>query len=159
MAALTVWRFDTADGATQALMTLAASDDVCINDRAAVSWQDGAAKPSTELAPHVPGRAALGSGFWHLLFGLIFFVPLLGAAIGASTGALAGSLAGVGIDDGFINKVRDGVVPGTSALFVLTAGGAVDQVHEALSNGEHAELIFTKLTSAQESAVRQVFAE
>ena len=61
----------------------------------------------------------MGGSFWGLLFGLIFFVPLLGAAIGAATGALAGSLTDVGIDDAFINKVRDQVTPGTSALFVL----------------------------------------
>ena len=41
-----------------------------------------------------------------MLFGLIFFVPLLGLAVGAATGALAGSLTDVGIDDEFIKQVR-----------------------------------------------------
>ena len=76
---------------------------------------------------------ALGGGFWGLLFGLIFFVPLLGAAIGAATGALAGSLTDVGIDDEFINKVRDQVTPGTSALFVMTSHAVVDRIQEGFA--------------------------
>ena len=57
-----------------------------------------------------------------MLFGLIFFVPLLGAAIGAGIGALAGSMTDVGISDDFINSVKQRVTPGTSALFVLSSG-------------------------------------
>ena len=72
------------------------------------------------------------AAFWGLLFGLIFFVPLLGAAIGAATGALAGSLTDVGIDDEFINKVRDQITPGTSALFVMTSDAVVDKVQGGL---------------------------
>lgn len=40
--------------------------------------------------------------------GLIFFVPLFGAAIGAATGALVGSVTDVGISDDFIKSVRVG---------------------------------------------------
>jgi uncharacterized membrane protein len=67
----------------------------------------------------------MSSGFgalWGFLFGLIFFVPLLGMAVGASMGALGGSLADVGIDDDFIDQVREKVTPGTSALFAVTSG-------------------------------------
>ena len=78
-----------------------------------------------------PGPSA--ASFWGLLFGLIFFVPLLGAAIGAATGALAGSLTDVGIDDTFINKVRDQITPGTSALFVMTSDAVMDKVHAAFA--------------------------
>jgi uncharacterized membrane protein len=42
-----------------------------------------------------------------LLFGITFFVPLLGAAIGAAAGALAGSLTDAGISDSFIREVRE----------------------------------------------------
>ena len=42
-----------------------------------------------------------------MLFGLIFFVPLLGMAIGAGMGALTGAMADVGIDDDFIRRIRD----------------------------------------------------
>jgi uncharacterized membrane protein len=53
-----------------------------------------------------------------VLFGLLFFVPLLGAALGALTGALSGSLVDVGVDDRFIARVREQVRPGASALFL-----------------------------------------
>ena len=114
--------------------------------------QGEAADPAAQPAPTAAG--ALGGAFWGLLFGLIFFVPLLGAAIGAATGALAGSLADVGIDDGFINRVRDQVTPGTSALFVLTSDAVMDKVHDAFAEHEPAELIFTNLSNEQEAALR-----
>jgi uncharacterized membrane protein len=94
-----------------------------------------------------------------MLFGLIFFIPLLGAAIGAATGALAGSLTDVGINDDFINRVRDSVTPGTSALFVMSTDAVVDKIRDALAAGPKGELIFTSLSADQEAALREVFAE
>ena len=65
-----------------------------------------------------------------MLFGLLFLVPLLGAAIGAAAGALSGSLVDVGIDDKFIDGVKQQVTPGTSALFVLTSGAVPDRMRK-----------------------------
>jgi uncharacterized membrane protein len=79
--------------------------------------------------------------------------------MGAATGALAGSLADVGIDDHFINRVRDQVTPGTSALFVLSSDAVVDRVHDAFAEGPRAELIQTDLDAEQEAALREVFAD
>ena len=58
----------------------------------------------------------MGGSFWGLLFGLIFFVPLLGMAVRAGLGALSGSMTDVGIDDDFIRTIRDEITPGRSAL-------------------------------------------
>ena len=120
MATVTVWRFDSADGAERATATFQdLARDVAGLDAATVVWETGKGKP---VARQVTTAAdSLDSGFWGLLFGLIFFVPLLGAALGTATGALAGSLADVGIDDTFINRVRDQLTPGTSALVVVAA--------------------------------------
>lgn len=163
MAALTVWRYDTVDGADAAaalLKKLALKDALVLHDAATVVWEPGQGKPRThQLNPSTTAAGALGGGFWGLLFGLIFFMPLLGAAIGAATGALAGSLTDVGIDDTFINRVRDTVTPGTSALFVLTSETALDRIRDALAGGPTGELIFTNLTEQQESALRAVFAD
>lgn len=161
MATLTVWRYDTAAGATDAaelLEKLAREDELVLPDAALVAWEPGHGRPRTrQLSPGASG--ALGEGFWGLLFGLVFFLPLVGAAIGAATGALAGALADVGIDDGFINRVRDAVTPGTSALFVLTSGSTFDRIHEALAGGPHGALIFTNLSEDQEAALRTVFGD
>lgn len=166
MAVLTVWRFDTTDGAEQAarrLQELAGAGGVVIQDVATVRWEVGKSKPSTlPLSSPCTGSAAsgaLGGGFWGLLFGLTFFVPLLGAAIGAASGAVAGSLSDVGIDDSFINRVRDRVTPGTSAVFALTTDAVVDQVRDTFAEGLPAELIRTDISAEQEAALREVFAE
>jgi len=163
MATLIVWRYDTVDGAGEAAQLLRASartNVLVLRDAATVTWEHGQSRPRAhQLSPSPPVAGALGSGFWGLLFGVIFFLPLLGAAIGAATGALPGTLADVGIDDPFINRVRDSVTPGTSALFVLASGGALDRVHEALAGGPVGELISTELTAEQEDALRDVFAD
>ncbi|WP_299928556.1 DUF1269 domain-containing protein [uncultured Nocardioides sp.] len=161
MGTLTVWKFDTASGAddaTETLRELSAQHLITIHDAATVRWDEGKKKPKTRQLANLAGAGALGGAFWGMLFGLIFFVPLLGAAIGAASGALAGSLRDVGIDDGFINRVRDEVTPGTSALFVMSSDAVVDKVKDAFSS-HRPELIFTNLSTEQENAIREVFAE
>ena len=157
---LTVWRFDTTDGAERAAAVLRELGDrgtVAPRDAAIVVWEPGKRKPRThELFPD-GGHDALGSGFWGLFFGLVFFVPLLGAAIGAPTGAMAGSLTDVGIDDGFINRLRDQVIPGTSALFLLGSTADLERVHDALGGGPRGDLIHTDLSPEQESALREIY--
>jgi uncharacterized membrane protein len=63
----------------------------------------------------------------------------------------------VGIDDGFINKIRDQITPGTSALFVMTSDAVVDKVKDAFVEHEPDALIFTNLSNEQEAALREVF--
>ena len=92
------------------------------------------------------------------MFGLIFFVPLLGLAVGAAVGALTGSLTDVGIDDDFIKKVRDKVTPGTSALFAMTQDAVTDRVVDAF-RGTRAELVSTNLSADQEAKLREAFSE
>jgi uncharacterized membrane protein len=161
MATLTVWRFDTADGAQNALSTLERMQKeelIRVVDAAVVSWPEGRKKPRTEQLHSLVGAGALGGSFWGLLFGLIFFVPLLGMAVGAAMGALTGSMADVGIDDDFIRRVRDEVTPGTSALFALTTSAVTDRVLENFK-GTRAELISTNLSAEQEARLRDAFEE
>ena len=160
MATLTVWKFESTDGAERAeqkLLTLSKQQIIAVHDAATVTWEVGRKKPKTRQLASTTGAGALGGSFWGLLFGLIFFVPLLGAAIGAATGALAGSLADVGIDDSFINKIRDQVTPGTSALFVMSSDAVMDKVQDAFAGNQPSELLFTNLSTEQENALRQVF--
>ena len=64
----------------------------------------------------------------------------------------------MGIDDTFINKVRDQVTPGTSALFLMSSNAVVDKLHDAFG-GDRAELVFTNLSNDQEAALREVFSD
>lgn len=161
-ATLTVWKFDTPQGAHEALATLqdlAHEDLIGVADAATVSWNPGEKKPRTYQTQSTTGSGAMGGAFWGMLFGLIFFVPLLGAALGAATDSLAGSLTDVGIDDVFINRVRDQVTPGTSALFLMTSDTIVDKVKDAFVAHAPTDLIFTNISSDQEHALREVFAD
>lgn len=157
MATLTVWRFDTAVGAENAVATLRdlqKQELIQLHDAATVTWEEGKKKPKTRHLADMTGPGALGGAFWGFLFGLIFFIPLLGMA----AGALGGSLANVGIDKDFIERVREEIRPGRSALFVLTSGAVVDRVRDAFE-GTHAELIQTNLSERDEQALRHSFAE
>lgn len=161
-ATLTVWKFGStqgADRASETLEQLARENIITVHDAATVSWDPGAKKPKTRQLNSTKVAGALGGSFWGLLFGLIFFVPLLGAAVGAASGAISGALTDVGIDDGFINRVRDQITPGTSALFVMTSDAVLDKVKEAFAGHEPMDLMFTNLSGEQEDALRQVFSE
>jgi uncharacterized membrane protein len=161
MATLTVWKFDSADGAENALELLQRMQKqelITINDAASVYWPEGRKKPKTRQLHNLAGAGALGGGFWGLLFGLIFFVPLLGMAVGAAMGALMASMADVGIDEGFIRQVRQQVTPGTSALFVLSSQVVVDKVLDEFTQ-TGATLVSTNLTNEQEARLREAFAD
>jgi len=163
MATLSVWKFDTPEGAQlaeEALVRASKEELVVIHDAATVSWAVGKNRPKTKQLSNATGVGALGGAFWGLLFGLIFFVPILGAAIGAGFGALGGSLTDAGIDDDFIGSVRETVLPGTSALFVLTSNAVVDKLRAELeAQGIHGTLIQTNLSADQEEALRHSFSE
>lgn len=155
---LAVWTFDTPEGAEEtmhALEELAREGLIDLHDAAAVSWPSSSMKlRTTELCP---GGGALGGSFWGLLLGFVFFVPLIGAALGTATGLVSDALSAVGIDDGFINRVRDRVTPGTSALFVLATDSVVDSVRDRIGGRLPSDPIFTDLTDGQEAALRDVF--
>jgi uncharacterized membrane protein len=161
VATLTVWKFDTpagAENASKTLQDLARQGLIVLSDAAIVEWEMGKKKPKTRQLNNLAAAGALGGAFWGMLFGLIFLVPILGLAIGAATGALSGSLADVGIDDKFIDSVRDQVTPGTSALFVMSSDAVLDKVRDAFRD-ERPELIFTNLSNEQEKALIEAFAD
>jgi uncharacterized membrane protein len=162
MATLSVWKFDTsseADEASVRLQELARRGGVTVHDAATVSWERDARKPTAHQLRPAASPGCLGGSFWELLIGLIFLVPLLGAAMGAATGAVAGPLTDIGIDDTFINRVRDQLTPGTSALFVLGPDAAVETIESELAGLQPVELILAHLDPEQEGALRWVFTE
>jgi uncharacterized membrane protein len=67
-------------------------------------------------------------------------------------------MSDVGIDDNFINGVKQRVTPGTSALFLLTSDAVIDRVKDTF-HGTHAELVASNLTAEQEAQLRAAFAD
>jgi uncharacterized membrane protein len=161
VATMTVLEFDTPSGADRMIHALADLQQqrlITVLDAAMVSWPEGAKKPKTEQLHNLTSSGALGGAFWGLLFGLIFFVPLFGMAVGAAFGALSGALSDVGIDDDFIKRVRDDVKPGSSALFLLSAGAVPDRLAEEVRNrGLTFKLVSSNLSQEQEAKLREIF--
>lgn len=160
MANLTVWKFNTADGAENAIAKLADLQKqhlIEIKDAAIVAWEPGRKKPKTRQALDMKTLGALDGAFWGMLFGLLFFVPIFGMAVGALAGALSGQFADYGINDDFIKDVKAKVTEGTSALFLMSENATVDKVAEAFA-GESLELIQSNLSNEQEAKLKEHFA-
>ena len=159
MTTLTVWKFNTAEGAEETIEKLEDLQKqrlIEIEDAAIVSWPEGKKKPRTRQAVNLAGLGALDGAFWGMLFGLLFMLPIFGLAVGAGIGALTGAFADYGIDDDFINGIKSKVTEGTSALFLLTGNATRDKVSEALA-GVEMELIQSNLSNEEEAALREHF--
>ena len=80
-------------------------------------------------AANVLGASAVG-----FIAGMVIGVPMVCAAIGAMVGG-AGTALGVtsaGISKDFVTEVQESMKPGTSALFVLDAGGDMEVILHAI---------------------------
>jgi uncharacterized membrane protein len=161
MSTLAVWRFDTSDGAERGGQALQHLDPPGASERssydaALVSWAPGKSKPTTSPVPLEHADAALGETFWGVLFGVIFFSPLLDAAVASATGDTADGLAVCGLDATFVHRMRDVVTPGTSALFVVGDALLIDRVNDALRRDGPVTAPYTTLHPVLDSSVRQV---
>jgi len=158
---LTVWRFGDPQGAESALpglRRLAAAGLLEIDDAAAVSWPEGANKPSTRPLGGLLGPGKLWGGSWGMIFALIFLVPIAGPAFGAGAAAIAGGLSDFGIEGDFIKRVRETVTPGSSALFVFSSGAAADQLLVE-TRGRAVSVLRCNLSRDQARRVREALGE
>lgn len=153
MKAFTVWRLDTPEGAQRLLGTVRALVErgtIQIDHAAIASWRRGSKMPIMEDLGSLTGPGLLWAGFWGMLFGMILLVPAGGLAFGAGAGAMAGSLSEFGVDERFVGAVRDTLVPGSSALVMLSDGTAVERILQEAGQTELA-LVRSDLNAQQES--------
>jgi uncharacterized membrane protein len=154
VATFSVWQFDSAEAAGRCLHSIDRSAGVV--DAALVSWPEGSATPATRQVEGLAAPSAgLGGGFWGFLFGLVFYVPLLGLSIGPVAGAHGVALRDAGLDDAFIKTIRKTVTPGTSALFLLSEDAVVAELAGPLAR---AALLRTSLPDDGEKTLREAFA-
>jgi uncharacterized membrane protein len=157
MAALTVLRFPTADGADTALagvQQLQQQHALTLRDAAIVSWPAGTAGPTTHRLVDVAAARPLGGAFWGMLFGLIFFTPLFAMVVGLAVGALGGTFGEFGIDENFVCRVRHAITEGTSALFLMTNETVADRVAGGIACVPF-EVIATRPSRGQEQRLRE----
>jgi uncharacterized membrane protein len=121
----------------------------------AVKRPDGTVKLNQLFHPTAAG-AATGT-FWGLLIGLIFLMPLAGAAIGAASGALGGALTDVGINDQFMKDAAQSLQGGNAALFLLIRKMTADKVLADLQ-GVGGTVMRTSFDHTKEEALRAALA-
>ena len=159
MTTFTVWKYPDADGAKHAESTLKSAEAdglVTIIDHAVVSWPEGAAKPETHHHHDDPKRGAGWGALWGILGGALFMVPVAGAVVGAGVGALAKATSGAGITQDVLERIRTEVVPGTSALFLVTENANLDRLGDRFRD-RNSTLISTNLTPAERETLLETF--
>ena len=62
-----------------------------------MSWPEGADRPDTDISHDSKKRGTVWGGFLGVLIGMLFFIPLIGAAVGAAIGAAVKAMEGTGI--------------------------------------------------------------
>ena len=86
----------------------------------------------------------------------VFAMVLGGAVAGAAVGALSKSLEGTGITKKDLETIRTEVTEGTSALFLVTEAGDLDQLGDRL-RGMNKTLVSTNLTDAERAVLVETF--
>ena len=104
------------------------------------------------------GRPGSGVGFpgmfWEALFGLVFLVAAPGSSYGPSSGALFGMLTSAGVDDEFLDRARNALVPATSGVALLLSDEEREPVLEALRS-QGGTLVRTSLSAEQEAELER----
>ena len=126
-------------------------------DDAAIAVKDDKGRVKLNQLLNTTKTGAVSGTFWGTLIGLIFLMPLAGAALGAASGAIGGALTDVGINDKWMKDTAAAIEPGTAALFVLVRKVTGDKVLEGLK-GEGGTVLKTSLDHTKEAALRAALA-
>ncbi|MCI0599696.1 MAG: DUF1269 domain-containing protein [Beijerinckiaceae bacterium] len=121
----------------------------------AVKQPNGTVKLNQLMSTTAAG--AVSGTFWGTLVGLIFLMPLAGAAVGAASGALGGYLTDVGVNDAFMKEVAESLQPGNAALFLLVRKLTTDKVLADLK-GVGGTVLRTSFDHTKEEALRAALA-
>jgi uncharacterized membrane protein len=124
---------------------------------AVIAMKDAKGNVKLNQMVNTTAIGAVSGVFWGSLIGLIFLMPLAGAAIGAASGAISGKLSDVGLNDKWMKDTAAAIQPGTAALFVLVRKVTADKVLEGLK-GEGGKVMKTSLDHTKEAALQAALA-
>ncbi|MFC4909124.1 DUF1269 domain-containing protein [Actinomadura gamaensis] len=143
---------ETAQRVRQRVMELQKQHVIEVSDAVVVErGQDGGIR--LHQAVNTVAGGAAGGALWGGLIGLIFLQPLLGAVIGGATGAAVGAATDIGVDDGFMRRLGEGLRPGAAAVFLLIEKSTPDKVLPELAPFG-GQVIRTSLSDEQERHLR-----
>ncbi len=159
MSDLLVIEFDTeakAEEIRQRLLTLQKEYLIELGDAVvAVKTADGQVKLNQLFQPVKSG--AVSGLFWGTLIGLVFLMPLAGAAVGAASGALGGKFTDVGINDSFMKEAGRHLQSGKAGLFLLIRKMTTDKVLAEL-RGSGGIVLRSSFDETKEEALREALA-
>jgi len=156
MAELVVIAFSNetqAEAVRQKLLTMQKEYLIELGD-AVIAVKDDQGRIKLNQLLNTTAVGAVSGSFWGSLIGLIFLMPLTGAAIGAASGAISGKLTDIGINDKWMKDVAAAIQPETAALFLLIRKLTADKVLEGLK-GEGGTVMKTSLDYTKEAALQE----
>jgi len=142
-----------AEAVRQKLLTMQKEYLIELGD-AVIAVKDDQGRIKLNQLLNTTAVGAVSGSFWGSLIGLIFLMPLTGAAIGAASGAISGKLTDIGINDKWMKDVAAAIQPGTAALFLLIRKVTADKVLEGLK-GEGGTVMKTSLDYTKEAALQE----
>jgi uncharacterized membrane protein len=134
MSALTAWRFAGTEGADDAVLRLKqldAQDLIDLEDVTVIRWPQYAGQPAAQ--EHVTDE-------------------------GGKVSSIAKKLRKSVIDSSMVESVKGDMLPGTSAVVLLTSGAVIDTIAQAFQ-GQPMELIRSDLSVQQQDQVRAAFGD
>jgi uncharacterized membrane protein len=135
---LTVFHYSSAMGASAGELRLRDLEErgaLTVIDAITLVWMPATPKPRVGRLHARAGVGARRGAVLGALAGALVLAPVAGAAAGAGVGALAGRLRHTGIDEEFLEEMGRRLVPGTSALLVLSANADLDAIRPFLERG------------------------
>lgn len=152
---LLVMAFDSADAAARARAAVRR-----LQEQGAVSLIDAAVLTSdatgkVEVDNELSRDVKIGAGIGALLGALfMFFFPFVGIAIGAAGGALVGASLDRGVDQKFVDDVKDSLKPNSSALFLVVGNRDLNALRAALDS-QDGRIIHTTLDEGLADQLRR----
>ena len=149
---ISAWSFPAMADAANALAGLATTDTsgASFADAVAVTWAQDDKPRWVQMAPRHGGAPHLDRHFWDLTVGLVFQVPLLRTTDGGVHDALLDSDSD--IDRSLVNRLRDELIPDTSALLIMGTWEWIDRANDTLRHTD-AKVVYTFKFSPKFAAV------
>jgi len=135
---LTVWHYDSAMGASAGEVRLRDLEErgaLSVIDAVTVVWMPATPRPRIGRLRSRAGAGARRGAVLGAIAGALVLAPAAGAAAGAGIGAVAGRLRHTGIDEAFLHEIESRLVPGTSALLVLSENADLEAIRPFLERG------------------------